>query len=46
MHRKIYVGCVINYFFRFAVDDLHTVKVDNVGKTILNWLQKESKKSQ
>jgi len=37
------VGHEVNYFFCFTVDDSQTVKVDNVGGKILNWLQKESK---
>ena len=37
------MGRVESYFFRFSVDDVQAVKVDNVGGTILNWLQKESK---
>ena len=37
------MGCEIYYFFRFAVDDLQTIKADNIEGTILDWQQKESK---
>ena len=40
MNQKVFVGRVDSYFFRFSVDDVQAVKVDNVGETILNWLQK------
>ena len=39
-------GAEEKYFFRFFSEDLLAVNVDNVGGTILNWLQKENKNSQ
>ena len=40
------MGHVEIYLFRFAVDNLQAFKVDNIGSTILKWLQKESKNTQ
>ena len=46
LNNKLSTGHKENYFFRFTVDYSQTVKVDNVGGTILNWLQRESENSQ
>ena len=37
------MGHIEKYLLRFAVNDLQAVRIDNVGGTILKWLQKERK---